>query len=58
MERYESYKMENLALKSEKNQLTEDMEKARLENAALMVPSFLAFLSFFSLLGLHWVLIG
>ncbi|KAM7491457.1 hypothetical protein LguiA_034378 [Lonicera macranthoides] len=36
MERYESYKMENLALKSEKNQLTEDMDKARLENAALM----------------------
>ncbi|XP_057513022.1 common plant regulatory factor 1-like isoform X2 [Actinidia eriantha] len=36
MERYESLKVENIALKSEMNQLTEGSEKLRVENAALM----------------------
>lgn len=36
MERYESMKVENMALKSEVNQLIEDSEKVKLENAVLM----------------------
>ncbi|XP_057477296.1 common plant regulatory factor 1-like isoform X2 [Actinidia eriantha] len=36
MERYETLKVENIALKSEMNQLTEGSEKLRVENAALM----------------------
>ncbi|GFZ01482.1 G-box binding factor 3 [Actinidia rufa] len=36
MERYETLKVENIALKSEMNQLTEGSEKLRVENDALM----------------------
>lgn len=39
MRRYESLNVENTALKFELDQLKEDSEKLRIENAALMVIS-------------------